>query len=215
VRLNIEQEVSSIAPTNSQTAQAADLITNKRAINTKVVAMNGQTIVLGGLIEDDTSESVSKVPLLGDLPVLGFLFRNKSQTYTKSNLFVFLRPTVLHGPQQTAAVTQERYGRVYDLISGKKDLGDTDAVTPSANVPPVSTLYNPEVKTLPSLFGGDHSPTMMSNAPPAVAPSPIPPDAAANEELPWLRNQKPAAGAGPPQAASASSLYGPPWLVQQ
>jgi general secretion pathway protein D len=217
VRMNIEQEVSSIAPTTSQTAQAADIITNKREIDTKIVAQNGQTIVLGGLIEDDTNESVSKVPFLGDLPGIGFLFRNKSQSYTKSDLFVFLRPTVLHGVRPVDDVTQERYGRVYDLVIGKKDLANADYATPPVYVPPATTLFNPSAKTLSGLLsdGDGHSTGAIAGVPP-------PPSAAG--ELPWLREKKATAydatQAAPvvPVATAPTPLLTPvplPWQTKQ
>lgn len=154
VRMNIDQEVSSIAPSTSQTAGAADLITNKRTISTKVLAEDGETIVLGGLIEDDNTQTESKVPLLGDIPVLGALFRNRSESYTKRNLLVFLRPTVLRGRAEMATVTQDRYGRVYDLEIGRKRLDDDDVTAKSAEpVPPAGTIFNSPSKVLPWLVG--------------------------------------------------------------
>ena len=163
VRLNIEQEVSSIA--NTTVAGAADLITNKRSIQTNVLAEDGETVVLGGLLQDDTSESVSKIPLLGDIPVIGTLFRDNQHSATKENLIVFLRPTVLWGRDQMAALTQERYGRVYELQLGRKKLIDDDfpfshagespaAPLPwlAAPAPSVDTVFNPPAKALPWLI---------------------------------------------------------------
>ena len=92
MRLDIEQEVSSIA---DSVAGASDIITNKRSIKTNVMVDDGQVVVLGGLIEEVINESVQKVPLLGDLPVLGVLFRNKSITDQKSELLIFLTPKII------------------------------------------------------------------------------------------------------------------------
>jgi len=94
LRLVIEQEISSIAPSTGLNAQAVDLVTNKRSIKSTVLADDGQVIVLGGLIQDDVTSSESKVPLLGDIPGLGRLFRSTREARQKRNLMVFLRPTV-------------------------------------------------------------------------------------------------------------------------
>ncbi len=94
LRLEIEQEISSIAPSVQQVSNT-DIITNKRSIKSTILAENGQVIVLGGLIQDDVVQAESKVPLLGDIPWLGKLFRSTKDTHTKRNLMVFLRPTVV------------------------------------------------------------------------------------------------------------------------
>lgn len=91
VKLEVEQEVSSIAPSTA----GVDLITNKRSIKTSVMVDDGQVLVLGGLIEDVLREKEERVPLLGDIPILGWLFRYNSVTKVKTNLMVFLHPTIL------------------------------------------------------------------------------------------------------------------------
>jgi general secretion pathway protein D len=72
-----------------------DLVTNKRSIKSTILADDGQVIVLGGLIQDDVTQSISKVPLLGDIPLIGGLFRSTRDSHVKRNLMVFLRPTVV------------------------------------------------------------------------------------------------------------------------
>lgn len=134
VRLNIEQEISSIADT--QLTAAADIITNKRTINTKVLAQDGETIVLGGLMQDDVNEAVSQVPVLGDAPVVGFLFKHKRNSAIKRNLFVFLRPTLILNGDEAFDVTQHQYKRVYDLQLGTRKLGDPDDETQQDVFPP-------------------------------------------------------------------------------
>jgi len=104
VILKIEQEVSSIAG-----ATGADIVTNKRQINTTVLAGDGQTIVLGGLIDDDIQESAQKVPLLGDIPLLGYLFSSRATTKVKRNLMVFIRPTILDDTAGIDAVSSRKY----------------------------------------------------------------------------------------------------------
>ncbi len=104
VRLSIEQEVSSIAG-----ATGADIVTNKRQINTTVLASNGQTIVLGGLIDDNIQESAQKVPILGDLPLIGSLFSSKATNKSKRNLMVFIRPTIINDMNSFNEVSSSKY----------------------------------------------------------------------------------------------------------
>ena len=110
IRLEVAQEVSSLV--NANLAGAADLITNRRSIETTVLADNGQTIVLGGLISDDRLSSNSQVPLLGDIPVLGRAFRSNRESVTRKTLFIFLRPTILRDPADVAANAQAQYERL-------------------------------------------------------------------------------------------------------
>jgi general secretion pathway protein D len=107
VRLEVSQEVSSLVDSN--VAGAADLITNRRNISTTVLADNGQTIMLGGLTTDDRLSSESKVPLLGDVPGLGRLFRNDRESRTKRTLFVFLRPTILRDSADVVREADRKY----------------------------------------------------------------------------------------------------------
>ncbi|MCZ4323920.1 type II secretion system secretin GspD [Pseudomonas anguilliseptica] len=111
LRLEIEQEISSIAPT-SQGVNAVDLITNKRSIKSTILAENGQVIVLGGLIQDDVTQADSKVPLLGDIPLIGGLFRSTKETRVKRNLMVFLRPTVIRDAAGIAALSGKKYSDI-------------------------------------------------------------------------------------------------------
>ncbi|MGQ7958737.1 type II secretion system secretin GspD [Pseudomonas sp. SP16.1] len=112
LRLEIEQEISSIAPSTGLNAQAVDLVTNKRSIKSTILADDGQVIVLGGLIQDDVTESVSKVPLLGDIPLIGGLFRSTRESHVKRNLMVFLRPTVVRDGAGLAALSGKKYGDI-------------------------------------------------------------------------------------------------------
>lgn len=124
LRLEIEQEISSIAPTASLTAQAVDLVTNKRSIKSTILAEDGQVIVLGGLIQDDITRTDSKVPLLGDIPFLGALFRSTQETQVKRNLMVFLRPTVIRDRAGIAALSGKKYSdiRVIETNAGRPSI---------------------------------------------------------------------------------------------
>ncbi|MCO3983158.1 type II secretion system protein GspD, partial [Pseudomonas aeruginosa] len=119
LRLEIEQEISALLP-NAQQRNNTDLITSKRSIKSTILAENGQVIVIGGLIQDDVSQAESKVPLLGDIPLLGRLFRSTKDTHTKRNLMVFLRPTVVRDSAGLAALSGKKYSdiRVIDGTRG-------------------------------------------------------------------------------------------------
>lgn len=108
VKLSLYQEVSSIDP--AATASAASIVTRKRALETNVLVDDGQIIVLGGLLEDEVSDTVTSVPLLGDIPFLGQLFRYENRSRTKTNLMVFLRPHIVRNAQDGASLTLDRYG---------------------------------------------------------------------------------------------------------
>ncbi|HVG49888.1 MAG TPA: type II secretion system protein GspD, partial [Rubellimicrobium sp.] len=110
VQLQIEQEVSSIA--NANVEGAADLITNRRVINTTVLADDRGVVVLGGLISDDRLSQTQKVPGLGDVPVIGNLFRSRNGSQTARTLFVFLRPTILLDQNDIRQAAESRYDRL-------------------------------------------------------------------------------------------------------
>ena len=104
VKMAIYQETSSIQETTT-----SGLITNKRSLETHVLVNDGDIIVLGGLIEDTISDTVQKIPLLGDLPIFGRLFQFQSKARAKTNLMVFIRPTVLRTAIESSALTADRY----------------------------------------------------------------------------------------------------------
>jgi len=106
VILTIKQEVSSVAGTY---ASGVDLITNNRTIETTVLADNGQIIVLGGLIDEDIQENISKVSILGSIPLIGKLFQSSSSQVIKKKLFVFIRPTILIDSDSINELSAEKY----------------------------------------------------------------------------------------------------------
>ena len=123
VRLDVSQEVSSLVPVTL--SGAADIITNRREINTTVLADNGQTIVLGGLISDDRQMDEQRVPLLGDIPIVGNLFRSRSESHTKRVLFIFLKPTILRDTDDSNRLAAAKYAR---LRQEEADLGKRSSV---------------------------------------------------------------------------------------
>lgn len=110
VQLEIDQEVSNI----SEAAQAADLITNTRSLTTTVLVEDGQTLVLGGLIDDTVRSREEKVPLLGDIPLLGRLFSYQTTSVGKQNLMVFLQPRILRELAEADFHTAEKYDFMRD-----------------------------------------------------------------------------------------------------
>ncbi|WP_347019029.1 type II secretion system secretin GspD [Acinetobacter calcoaceticus] len=112
VRLEVEQEVSNV---QSSKGQAADLITNKRAIKTAVLAEHGQTVVLGGLVSDDVEFNNQGIPGLSSIPYLGRLFRSDTRSNVKRNLLVFIHPTIVGDANDVRRLSQQRYNQLYSL----------------------------------------------------------------------------------------------------
>ena len=119
VRLEVSQEVSSVVP--GSTGNASGLITNKSLINTTILADDQQTIALGGLMRDNSTTRQQKVPGLGNVPLLGRLFRSDNDNSQKSNLIIFLQPTILRDGGAVASVTERKYNqmRVLQLVIDK------------------------------------------------------------------------------------------------
>lgn len=120
VVLDIVQEVSSIS---QQLLAAADVITNERKIETKVMAQDGDIVVLGGLVKDDVQDSQQGVPFLQDIPLLGRLFRNDVVSVTKSNLLVFIRPTIVRDDEALRGATAEKYRYIRDQQAERRARG--------------------------------------------------------------------------------------------
>jgi general secretion pathway protein D len=109
VLLNIEQEVSSVANKPAEGTATLGPTFDTRTIKNAVLVKSGETVVLGGLMDEKTSETVSKVPLLGDIPVLGYLFRSTNNSTSKRNLMVFIRPTILRDANIYTGVSSNKY----------------------------------------------------------------------------------------------------------
>jgi len=150
VKLKVFQEVSSVVPTSSS-VRSADLITNKRSIESTVLVDDGQTVVIGGLISDDTKNGDSRVPILGAIPVLGNLFKYQTRSREKTNLMVFLRPLVIRDSKSAAQLTGSRY----DYIRGEQAtyLKDADSLLPPTGGPQLPLLTAPS--TLPPASAND------------------------------------------------------------
>lgn len=139
VQMVIEQEVSSVIPGTFEQGIA----TRKRSIKTTVLVDDGGILILGGLIADEVSDTESKVPLLGDIPIIGFLFRTQNTTKNKQNLMVFLRPTILRDHKDAAFVTNEKYSHLRGVESGAYNQEDGSfGLLPDAapRLPPIEEL---------------------------------------------------------------------------
>ena len=144
VKLEIHQEVSSLAP---RVSGASDLITNNREVQTTVLVKDDAILVLGGLISDNAQDSVQKVPLLGDIPLAGNLFRYRSNDHQKQNLMVFLHPRILRDAATEAAVSSEKYNYIRteqlqlretsELITPRKDIPMVPEVRDFLKSPPL------------------------------------------------------------------------------
>nr|WP_238946702.1 type II secretion system secretin GspD [Seongchinamella unica] len=123
VVLDIEQEVSNVIIGASQISEAADIITSERKIQTKVLAQDNRVVVLGGLIEDSVQDGQQKVPLLGDIPFLGRLFRTDSVDVSKTNLLIFIRPTIIRDDDELDGATAEKYRYIRDQQLLRREQG--------------------------------------------------------------------------------------------
>lgn len=123
VSLEVALEITNVVDSPIGSSAFSDVVTSKRTVENTILADDRQTIVLGGLIQDDINDSVRKVPLLGDVPILGHLFRSQSKSRTKRNLLVFLRPTVIRDKEEADAVTNRKYDDVWEveIRSGGQD----------------------------------------------------------------------------------------------
>jgi general secretion pathway protein D len=146
--MTISQEISNIA----ESAAAVDLITNQRIIETTVIVDDGEILVLGGLLEDVLRESEQRVPVLGSIPILGNLFRSRKTDKIKTNLLVFIRPTILRDAEQAAIETNAKYNQIREIMQHQRGkdiflMGDEERSV----LPPLkegtATVAEPETET--------------------------------------------------------------------
>ena len=167
VKMAIYQETSSISPT----VNAAGLITSKRSIDTNVLVDDGQIVVLGGLIDDNLQDNEDQVPGLGSIPWLGNLFKYRSRIHNKTNLMVFLRPTVIRSDEQSGDLASDRYE--YIRAAEIKNKPDDTVLMPTMAAPLLPELKDGKLIDGPlSHPGMKLTPTL--NAPPPDAASATP-----------------------------------------
>ena len=174
LRLEVEQEVSDV---KANKGQAQDLVTSKRAIKTSILAEHGQTIVLGGLISDNSIYSRQAVPGLGAIPGLGRLFRSDGQSNQKRNLLIFIHPTIVGDSQDIRRISQQRYSQLYSLQLAMDADGSFAKLPenvsdvyqqrlPVSRVAPQTGTY----QTLPSAVSANRAATVVST-PVAIEPA--------------------------------------------
>ncbi|TLY61857.1 MAG: hypothetical protein E6K48_06350 [Gammaproteobacteria bacterium] len=191
--LKISIESSSIG---QKPAGAVDLVTNKRTITTTVLIEDGGVVVLGGLIEDNSVKGEQRVPYLGNIPLLGLLFKTRNATSTKNNLIMFIRPQILRDAAQAAYETDLKYNYMQDqqkslnrrealpLLPGVSR-GKLDAPPPSPAPPP------PPAPEKPAPPSGSATPSPSAPAPLVQEPAAAPPDTGAPAAPPTAPQGKP------------------------
>jgi general secretion pathway protein D len=124
VRMQINLEITNINRAATLTTSSTLPVTNKRTVDTTVIVEDEQTVVIGGLIDDTTTENDNKVPGLGDVPLLGWLFKNQSEESTKTNLFIFITPRVIKNPQEAAKIYKRKTEDFNSIKAGSIKLND-------------------------------------------------------------------------------------------
>ena len=147
---------------------AVDLITNERTITQKVLVENGQVLAMGGLVDDQVVEIDEKVPFLGDIPIMGNLFKSQSSTVTKRTLMVFLRPVIIRDAKTGTSVTNAKYRLMRDVQLGEREQGD---------VLMMKDLRRPILPELPPEGVPPETPTGIMGRDPSIYPT-VKPDAA-------------------------------------
>jgi general secretion pathway protein D len=151
ITMEVEQEISNVSETRVQ--GASDLVTDERRINATVQVESGQIVVIGGLIRDDVLDSVEWVPVLGQLPIIGELFKRKSKSAVKTNLMVFLRPRIVNDAASLAESTRRKYEYMQDL-SRDSQPGTRNMIRPRQPpvLPEVVDWENPDVDLEPEVI---------------------------------------------------------------
>lgn len=130
VRMEVSQNISNVLDSTVGSSTFADVVTSKRSIETTVLASSGETIVLGGLIQDNANDSENRVPVLGSIPVLGNLFKSRSKRQIKTNLMVFIRPTVIANKEQSSELTRAKLNGIWEVGGGEGEaLSEDDLFT--------------------------------------------------------------------------------------
>lgn len=151
IKLLIFQEVSSV----QDKTNAAGVITNKRSIESTVIVDDAQIIALGGLVQDSITDDTEKVPLLGDVPLFGHLFKTETRKRTKTNLMVFLRPTILRDAKSYAHLTDQRYREILEVQTSLTPkwhpiLPDMEGMTLKLTPAPQLTAPTPPAAGIPA-----------------------------------------------------------------
>lgn len=142
IRMEVEQKVENVINPDLGIGDTgfADVVTSVREIKTEVIAENRQTIVLGGLLGENETNSIRKVPGLGSIPLIGRLFQSKSKTKTRQHLLVFIRPTVLESPSEIVAENQRKFRPIWEVrLDGIRNQEGEEAIQ---DPPPLESLFD-------------------------------------------------------------------------
>jgi general secretion pathway protein D len=170
VRMNVYEEVSRV----TDTSNPAGIITDKRSLESTVLVEDGQIIVLGGLIQDSQADGTQKLPFLGDIPVAGALFRYDKRTRSKTNLMVFLRPTIVRSGAISNSLTSDRYDYVIgEQKSIRTDPNTIPPILPNLDDPRLPTKLTPGSQMLPP--SSSPLPALLPWGAPAPEPAKTPP----------------------------------------
>jgi general secretion pathway protein D len=204
VMLKISIESSSIG---AKPPGAVDLVTNKRTITTTVLIEDGGIVALGGLIEDDSTKGEDRVPYLGNIPILGFLFKTRNANSTKNNLIMFIRPKILRDPAQAAYETDIKYNYMLDQQQGLKG-HDVMPLLPNTprGVLPALPPGSPKVTTQP---GAPPMSPLVAPPPADAVPTPIP-GGTSNAPPPPAGSTQVAPGLPAPESNAAPTPAAPP-----
>jgi general secretion pathway protein D len=173
IKLMLRQEVSSIAGPVSR--NSSDLILNKREIETVITVDDGEIVGIGGLLDDNERRTIEAIPLLGDLPLIGNLFRSKSRSRAKTNLMVFIRPTVLRSSDDARTMTQRRYGYIRDMQyrqNPNEEPGIDELVREYMGMSPPEPAPAPPPPADPATYAPLVKPGDQVVRPPAAVPTP-------------------------------------------
>ena len=156
VILEIEQEVSSISRSSDLAGvNASDIILSKRTIKTSILAENDQIVILGGLTQETVTDEKQKIPLIGDVPLLGRLFQFRSSVKVKQNLMVFLHPVIVSDSQSLSKLTSEKYDDFQQERARRQGLSDSFFKDELPSLPPINVMFE-GTRNAPENTGGNH-----------------------------------------------------------
>nr|WP_205680165.1 type II secretion system secretin GspD [Brenneria salicis]NMN90998.1 general secretion pathway protein D [Brenneria salicis ATCC 15712 = DSM 30166]RBP66492.1 general secretion pathway protein D [Brenneria salicis ATCC 15712 = DSM 30166]RLM32055.1 type II secretion system protein GspD [Brenneria salicis ATCC 15712 = DSM 30166] len=143
VLLEIEQEVSSVADSASSSSSELGATFNTRTVNNAVLVSSGETVVVGGLLDKSTRESMDKIPVLGDIPLLGYLFRSNSRQVSKRNLMLFIRPSIIRDRNQYQSASAGKYHSFSEEQERQRDVKRGEGLLSNdlLNLPPTGNAY--------------------------------------------------------------------------
>jgi general secretion pathway protein D len=201
VMLKISIESSSIG---QKPAGAVDLVTNKRTVTTTVMIEDGGIVVLGGLIENDTSKGENRVPFLGNIPIIGYLFKTRNESNTKNNLMIFIRPKILRDEGQTAYETDLKYNYMLEQQKGINTGHEALPLLPGVKRGALPPLAQPD-PGIPS--NGSASP--QGQVAPETSPPASPPSGAAPSSPPSGATVAPVVPGSPAPDSTATPAPSP------